>query len=125
MFAPVDDAFAKIDAATLDTLKTDSAMLSKILTYHSPVPVLRLRRVSARETTGLKCAPETGASSRIRTPRPSAVAIEFSSSCRPGSVERRSAAIPDPTTTVTSSPVPRNSARLRRQSESRLTAGEP
>lgn len=34
MFAPVDDAFAKIDAATLDTLKTDSAMLSKILTYH-------------------------------------------------------------------------------------------
>ena len=34
MFAPVDDAFAKIDAATLDTLKTDRAMLSKILTYH-------------------------------------------------------------------------------------------
>ena len=34
VFAPVDDAFAKIDAATLDTLKTDSAMLSKILTYH-------------------------------------------------------------------------------------------
>ncbi len=34
IFAPVDDAFAKIDAATLDTLKTDSALLTKILTYH-------------------------------------------------------------------------------------------
>ncbi len=34
VFAPVDDAFAAIDAATIDTLKTDSALLSKILTYH-------------------------------------------------------------------------------------------
>jgi len=34
VFAPVDDAFAKIDAATLESLKTDSATLSKILTYH-------------------------------------------------------------------------------------------
>jgi uncharacterized surface protein with fasciclin (FAS1) repeats len=34
VFAPVDDAFAKIDAATIETLKTDSAMLSSILTYH-------------------------------------------------------------------------------------------
>ncbi|WP_194421783.1 fasciclin domain-containing protein [Microbacterium abyssi] len=34
VFAPVDDAFAKIDAATLETLKTDSEMLSSILTYH-------------------------------------------------------------------------------------------
>ncbi|UCR88990.1 fasciclin domain-containing protein [Mycetocola spongiae] len=34
VFAPVDDAFAKIDAGTIDTLKTDSALLSKILTYH-------------------------------------------------------------------------------------------
>ncbi|WP_017792884.1 fasciclin domain-containing protein [Leucobacter salsicius] len=34
VFAPVDDAFAKIDAATIDTLKTDSDLLSKILTYH-------------------------------------------------------------------------------------------
>ncbi len=34
MFAPVDDAFAKIDAATIDSLKTDSATLSSILTYH-------------------------------------------------------------------------------------------
>lgn len=34
VFAPVDDAFAKIDAATIDTLKTDSDMLTSILTYH-------------------------------------------------------------------------------------------
>ena len=34
VFAPVDDAFAKIDAATIDSLKTDSAALTKILTYH-------------------------------------------------------------------------------------------
>lgn len=34
VFAPVDDAFAKIDAATLDSLKTDSDTLTKILTYH-------------------------------------------------------------------------------------------
>lgn len=34
VFAPVDDAFAKIDSATIDTLKTDSDMLTSILTYH-------------------------------------------------------------------------------------------
>ncbi|WP_314191113.1 fasciclin domain-containing protein [uncultured Arthrobacter sp.] len=34
VFAPVDDAFAKIDAATIGTLKKDDALLSKILTYH-------------------------------------------------------------------------------------------
>jgi uncharacterized surface protein with fasciclin (FAS1) repeats len=34
VFAPTDDAFAKIDAATLDKLKTDSDLLTKILTYH-------------------------------------------------------------------------------------------
>ncbi len=34
VFAPVDDAFAKIDPATIDTLKTDSALLTQILTYH-------------------------------------------------------------------------------------------
>lgn len=34
VFAPVDDAFAAIDPATIETLKTDPAMLSSILTYH-------------------------------------------------------------------------------------------
>lgn len=34
VFAPTDDAFKKIDAATINKLKTDDALLSKILTYH-------------------------------------------------------------------------------------------
>ena len=34
VFAPVDDAFKKIDAATMGKLTTDDALLSKILTYH-------------------------------------------------------------------------------------------
>ncbi|MBL1077147.1 fasciclin domain-containing protein [Nocardia sp. 2] len=34
VFAPTDDAFAKIPAATIDSLKTDSATLTSILTYH-------------------------------------------------------------------------------------------
>lgn len=34
VFAPVDDAFAKIPAETIEGLKTDSATLSSILTYH-------------------------------------------------------------------------------------------
>ena len=34
VFAPVDEAFAKIDAATITSLKTDTATLTKILTYH-------------------------------------------------------------------------------------------
>jgi uncharacterized surface protein with fasciclin (FAS1) repeats len=34
VFAPVDDAFGKLDAATVETLKTDKDMLSSILTYH-------------------------------------------------------------------------------------------
>ena len=34
VFAPVDSAFAKLPAATVKTLGTDAALLSKILTYH-------------------------------------------------------------------------------------------
>lgn len=34
VFAPVDDAFAAIDPATIEALKTDSATLTSILTYH-------------------------------------------------------------------------------------------
>ena len=34
VFAPVDSAFAKVDAATMTKLTTDSALLRKILTYH-------------------------------------------------------------------------------------------
>jgi uncharacterized surface protein with fasciclin (FAS1) repeats len=34
VFAPVDAAFAKIDPATINSLKTDSPTLTSILTYH-------------------------------------------------------------------------------------------
>ena len=34
VFAPVDDAFAAIDPATIETLKSDSELLTSILTYH-------------------------------------------------------------------------------------------
>ncbi|HYO02379.1 MAG TPA: fasciclin domain-containing protein [Mycobacterium sp.] len=34
VFAPTDDAFKKIAPATIETLKTDSALLTSILTYH-------------------------------------------------------------------------------------------
>jgi uncharacterized surface protein with fasciclin (FAS1) repeats len=34
VFAPTDQAFSKLDAATLDKLKTDAPLLNKILTYH-------------------------------------------------------------------------------------------
>src|SRR5690606_26202098 len=34
VFAPVDDAFAAIDQATIDTLATDADLLTSVLTYH-------------------------------------------------------------------------------------------
>jgi uncharacterized surface protein with fasciclin (FAS1) repeats len=34
VFAPADAAFAKLDPATIDRLKTDSDLLTSILTYH-------------------------------------------------------------------------------------------
>jgi uncharacterized surface protein with fasciclin (FAS1) repeats len=34
VFAPTDDAFGKVDAATIEKLKTDPALLTSILTYH-------------------------------------------------------------------------------------------
>ena len=34
VFAPTDEAFAKIDPATIEALKTDSDLLTNILTYH-------------------------------------------------------------------------------------------
>ena len=35
LFAPVDSAFAALDPATVESLKTDSATLNTILTYHA------------------------------------------------------------------------------------------
>lgn len=51
VFAPVDDAFAKIPAATVDGLKTDSATLTKILTYHVVPGQLSPEQVIGTQTT--------------------------------------------------------------------------
>ncbi|MGI9124479.1 MAG: fasciclin domain-containing protein [Mycobacterium sp.] len=34
VFAPTDEAFAKVDPATIEKLKTDSELLTSVLTYH-------------------------------------------------------------------------------------------
>lgn len=34
VFAPTDEAFGKVDPATIEKLKTDSALLTSVLTYH-------------------------------------------------------------------------------------------
>lgn len=34
VFAPTDDAFGKVDPATIEKLKTDSDLLTSVLTYH-------------------------------------------------------------------------------------------
>ena len=51
VFAPVDDAFAKIDPATIESLKTDSATLSSILTYHVVPGQLSPDMVDGTQTT--------------------------------------------------------------------------
>ena len=75
-------------------------------------------------TTGLKCAPEIGPNNKISTASPNAVVVEFSNSCSPTSCgDSFSAAIPDPTTTVTSRAAPTNSATSRRCSRIAFTLG--
>jgi len=51
VFAPVDSAFAKIPAATIKTLGTDSALLTKILTYHVVPGQLAPDAVVGKQTT--------------------------------------------------------------------------
>ena len=56
VFAPVDSAFAKIPAATMKTLTTDSALLSSILTYHVVPGQLDPAAVVGKQTTVQKGA---------------------------------------------------------------------
>jgi uncharacterized surface protein with fasciclin (FAS1) repeats len=51
VFAPVDDAFAKIDAATIEKLKTDTALLTKILTYHVVPGQIAPDKIMGEQTT--------------------------------------------------------------------------
>jgi hypothetical protein len=70
---------------------------------------------SANDTTGLKCAPDTGPNIKMIANSPAAVAAEFSSSCRPVFPgDSCCAAIPEPITIAARNALPRNSAASRR-----------
>ena len=51
VFAPTDDAFAKIDPATIEKLKTDSDLLTSILTYHVVPGQASPAQVAGEQTT--------------------------------------------------------------------------
>src|SRR5580693_1151758 len=75
------------------------------------------RAASASDTTGLKCAPDTGPNIAMMANSPAAVAAAFSSSSSPVSPgDSRWAAIPEPITTAARNPLPSNSASSRRHS---------
>ena len=62
VFAPTDEAFAKIPAETLHGLLQDKAALTKVLTYH-----VVAGEVPARAVTSIKWAPTVqGQSARIQ-----------------------------------------------------------
>jgi uncharacterized surface protein with fasciclin (FAS1) repeats len=58
VFAPTDQAFSKLDAATLDSLKTNAPLLNKILTYHVVAGQLSPAQVDGTHNT-LQGAPLT------------------------------------------------------------------
>lgn len=51
VFAPVDDAFAKVDAATMEALKTDADLLTSILTYHVVEGQITPDEIAGMQTT--------------------------------------------------------------------------
>ncbi|SDT64695.1 fasciclin domain-containing protein [Jiangella sp. DSM 45060] len=51
VFAPVDDAFAAVDPATLTTLSTDADLLTTVLTYHVVPGQLSPDQVVGEQTT--------------------------------------------------------------------------
>ncbi|MEU5841165.1 fasciclin domain-containing protein [Rhodococcus sp. NPDC047139] len=51
VFAPVDDAFAALPPETIQTLQTDSGMLTDILTYHVVPGNLTIEDVAGTQTT--------------------------------------------------------------------------
>lgn len=51
VFAPVDSAFGELDPATVETLKTDSDLLTQILTYHVVPGELAPDQIDGTHTT--------------------------------------------------------------------------
>src|SRR6516164_9800769 len=74
------------------------------------------KAASTKDTTGLKCPPETGPNIKMMAKSPAAVAAAFSNSCRPVLPgESCWAAMPEPMTTAARNALPKNSASRRRQ----------
>jgi uncharacterized surface protein with fasciclin (FAS1) repeats len=67
VFAPTDDAFKKIDPATIDALKTDAPLLTRILTYHVvPGRLSPAQVVGTHETVGGGELTVTGAGPNLK-----------------------------------------------------------
>ncbi len=63
VFAPVDAAFKKVPASTIDKLKTDDALLTKVLTYH-----VVAGRLSPEQVVGTQKTVEGGTLTVAGTP---------------------------------------------------------
>lgn len=51
IFAPVDEAFAAVDPATIEALKTDSELLTQVLTYHVVPGQIAPADIAGEQTT--------------------------------------------------------------------------
>lgn len=51
IFAPVDEAFAAVDPATIETLRTDSELLTEVLTYHVVPGKIAPENIAGEQTT--------------------------------------------------------------------------
>jgi uncharacterized surface protein with fasciclin (FAS1) repeats len=51
VFAPVDEAFAAVDPAVIETLKTDADLLTNVLTYHVVPGQIAPDAIAGKQTT--------------------------------------------------------------------------
>jgi len=113
----VDNSTAGNENITLATTAPTTPPSTWATQYTEASAVLRPPNTrSARVTTGFRWAPDTGPRARMMATSAPAVATAFSNSCRPTSRESVDAAMPDPTTAMTSNAVPTASATARRAS---------
>jgi uncharacterized surface protein with fasciclin (FAS1) repeats len=75
VFAPTDEAFAKLPEGTVESLLADPAKLTDVLTYHV-VP----SRVTAADAAGLSSAP-SGSAANSRSDRNTSRATSSASGC--------------------------------------------
>jgi len=74
VFAPTDQAFGKLDAATIESLKTNAPLLKKILTYHVVSGQLSPAQVGgAHSTVEGASATVTGAENNLKVNNASVV----------------------------------------------------